>query len=144
MQKISELIIQLRERGYRITPQRQMVLNALWKKGGHATALEVYSTVTDEFPGLNKATVYRTLDFLADEKIVTRSELNGRLLYELAGEEPHHHLHCTNCGNMTHLDNHHFADLLTHLAHEHHFKANLSHLVIPGLCRNCQESMDTK
>ena len=115
-----------------------MVLNALMRSGGHATALEVYGSVTDDFPGLNKATVYRTLDFLADEKIVTRSELNGRLLYEIAGDEPHHHLHCKNCGHMTHLDNHHFSELIQHLAEDHHFQADLSHLVIPGLCGQCQ------
>lgn len=123
-----------------MTPQRRIVLDALMAEDGHATALDLYERVVDTFPSLNRATVYRTLDFFCTEGVVTRSELNGRLLYEIAGEEPHHHLHCAQCGQMVELDNHHFTDLVAHLANEHDFQADLNHLVITGICGDCSRT----
>lgn len=141
--RFAEQLEQIRHMGYRVTPQRQMILETLAEIGHHATALEVYDRITQKLPSINKTTVYRALDFLQEMNLATKSELNGRIYYEIADEETHHHLHCTECGNFTLLDNHHFERLVSHLADEHGFYADINHLVISGICHSCHEQQTT-
>lgn len=129
---------QIREMGYRVTPQREIILEALVRHGGHATALEVYDRVAQQAPSINKATIYRVLEFFCDVQLASKSEIGGQVLYEVVAEEPHHHLLCTECGSVYILSNKHFDGLVEHLAAEHGFQADLNHIVISGLCQYCQ------
>jgi len=129
----------IRELGYRVTPQRQVILDVLFANGGHATPLELFEQVTVQFPCVNRATVYRALDFFCEIQVATKSEIHGNTVYEILEDEPHHHLVCTRCGQVEVLSDAYFSDLVTHLADDHGFLAELRHLVIPGVCRNCQK-----
>ncbi len=131
----------IRQLGYRVTPQRQVILDVLLANGGHATPIEIFEQVNARFPCVNRATVYRALDFFCEIQVATKSEIHGSTVYEIADEESHHHLVCTQCGHVEILGNQHFIDLATHLAEEHGFLPDLKHLVIPGICRGCQEAM---
>ncbi|HUM70867.1 MAG TPA: transcriptional repressor, partial [Chloroflexota bacterium] len=95
---------QIRQMGYRMTPQRQMVLDVLCTQGGHMAAPEVVTAVQLHSPFLNRATVYRALDFLCELQLVTRTEIGGQIVYELAEERPHHHLVCRVCGHAQEWD----------------------------------------
>ncbi len=61
------IIAVLRERGYRITPQREMVVEVIAHNGRHMTADEVLTEVRKRTRAVNVATVYRTLDLLVEE-----------------------------------------------------------------------------
>lgn len=137
--KHSKRLQRMRNLGYRITPQRQIVLDALVDHGGHATALEIVDLVWEKTPTINKATIYRILDFFCATHLVTKTEMGGNTFYEVVGEEPHHHLVCQGCGYMETFSNHHFDELVEHLLEDHGFKADLKHLAISGLCKGCQE-----
>ena len=54
----------IRAQGYRLTPQRQLVLDTLCAMSSHATACEIYDQVSAQMPALNQATVYRTLSLI--------------------------------------------------------------------------------
>ena len=133
-----EQLEQIRSLGHRVTPQRQLILDTLVKHGGHATALEIYDIISQQAPSINKATVYRVLEFFCDVQLAARSEMGGRQYYEVVTEEIHHHLMCTECGTVWVLSDRHFDELVDHLAEEHDFQAELNHLVIPGLCQECR------
>ncbi|KAA3659609.1 MAG: transcriptional repressor [Chloroflexi bacterium] len=129
----------IRQLGYRVTPQRQIILDALLANGGHAPPLEIFEQVNAQFPCVNRATVYRALDFFCEIGIATKSEIHGNTVYEIADEEPHHHLACTQCGHVEVLSNTHFTHLIHHLVEDHGFLPDLNHLIIPGICGSCQE-----
>ncbi|MCA9980397.1 MAG: transcriptional repressor [Anaerolineales bacterium] len=135
---------QLRNNGYRLTPQRQIILEVLHDLGGHLTAGQIYEQVQHRSSAIDRATVYRTLSLLQELHIVHSSRIAGQVYYELADEEPHHHLVCNNCGYIQRLDDHHFRHLVTHLIEEHNFIASMSHLTITGLCGACQETQKTE
>lgn len=137
--KETAVFTKIRQLGYRVTPQRQIILDALFANGGHATPLEIFEQVTAQFPCVNRATVYRALDFFCEMQVATKSEIHGNTVYEIADDDMHHHLVCTRCGQVEILGDQHFSDLVTHLADEHGFLADLNHLVIPGTCQSCQE-----
>ena len=127
----------IREQGFRLTPQRQIIMDALCAIGGHATVGQVYDRVHAATPSIDRATVYRTLHFFRDLRLVVATEIAGEMLYEVAGETPHHHLICRVCGSQQLLSEQHLHDLVEHLQQEHGFTAEINHLVIPGICQDC-------
>ena len=88
----------IREQGYRLTPQRQIIMDALCAFGDHASVNAVYERVHQHSPAIDRATVYRTLHFFHDLQLVTVSEIDGETVYEVAGQAAHHHLICNVCG----------------------------------------------
>ena len=132
----------IREQGYRLTPQRQIIMDALCTIGDHASVNQVYDRVHRDSPAIDRATVYRTLHFFHDLQLVTASEIDGETVYEIAGLSAHHHLICRICGAEQTLHDRDLADLLAYLADKYEFTAELRHLVIPGVCQNCRQQAD--
>jgi len=129
----------LRERGYRITPQRMLILDALRDSDKHISAEEIYAQVHDEYPHINISTVYRTLELLTSLGLATKTDLGeGRVRYHHAEKGQHHHLVCENCGTIIDMDESFFLPLKNALLEKYQFKANISHLAIFGLCAKCQ------
>jgi Fur family ferric uptake transcriptional regulator len=130
---------QIRDRGYRLTPQRALILDALCSLNGHATVNEVYEQVQAQAPAINRATVYRTLAFFCQLQMVSESQMNGATVYEIIQERPHHHLVCRQCGHVSLLEDHHLTELSQQLTQAHGFAADLNHLTISGVCAGCRE-----
>jgi len=130
----------IREEGYRYTPQRQLILDALCSMGGHATVDEVYERVQDRAPTVNLATVYRTMNFLEELDLVVSADIQGQKVYEIARPTPHHHLVCRRCGQIRTIADHDLDELVARLAEEHDFEAEINHLAIPGLCGKCRQT----
>jgi Fur family transcriptional regulator, ferric uptake regulator len=125
----------LRQRGYRMTSQRLAILQAL-HAGGHLSPAQIYERVHQT--GMNEATVYRTLEFLAGNGILLVADRgNGHLAYELSGET-HHHLICRNCGAQLELDPALFAPTISQVENETGYRLNAGHLTFFGLCPECQ------
>ena len=128
----------IREQGYRLTPQRQIIMDALCAIGDHASVNQVYERVHQHSPAIDRATVYRTLHFFHDLQLVTASEIDGETMYEIAGQAAHHHLICSACGTEQTLHDEDLEGLVMHLHETYGFTAELRHLVLPGLCRECR------
>jgi Fur family transcriptional regulator, ferric uptake regulator len=128
----------IREQGYRLTPQRQAIMEALCAIGDHASISDVYERVHAASPVIDRATVYRTLHFFRDLSLVTASEIDGETRYEVAGPAAHHHLICRDCGAEITIEDDDLQGLFDHLAARYGFTAELQHLVIPGVCAGCQ------
>jgi Fur family ferric uptake transcriptional regulator len=135
-----ECAAQMREQGFRVTPQRLLLLDAICEGNGHTTFDEIYERVKSKAPGINQATVYRSLDFLCELRLVVSAEIEGRTVYEIAGETPHHHLVCRKCGGVQDLADFHFEELRSHLLEEHGFKTDLDHMVLNGICAGCMKN----
>jgi Fe2+ or Zn2+ uptake regulation protein len=132
----------IREQGYRLTPQREIILDALCEIGRHATVGEIYDRVQDKAPAIDRATIYRAMKFFCDLQLVVCAEIEGVTVYEIAGRTPHHHLVCRSCGHIQEFDDYHFHDLLHHLKEAHEFRAVIEHLTISGLCSECLEALE--
>src|SRR5690606_39657668 len=129
---------ELRARGYRITPQRQLVLEAVAKLG-HATPEDICAEVRETARGINISTVYRTLELLEKLGLVTHTHLNRNApTYHLASEADHVHLVCRGCGEVTEVSPHMAAGLVSSLEEKLGFETDISHLTVHGHCRNCR------
>lgn len=136
---------QLRKRGFRLTPQREMVLSVLHDIEGHATAEEVHARVQAISSSVDISTVYRTLELLQEFDLVAVFELeDGQRHYELLGVHgPHCHLVCRACGKSVGVDQEVVRPLGERLLRDYGFWADLEHLTIPGLCQDCQARLTT-
>jgi len=129
----------LKDGGLRMTPQRQLILDAIASTRGHISADEVHQQVIRQFPDVNVTTVYRTLEVLEELGLVRHTHFHdGVAQYQRTDEAPHHHLVCMVCHQDTELD----LEVLEPLAHELHrrygFKSDLTHTAIVRICRDCQ------
>jgi Fur family ferric uptake transcriptional regulator len=94
----------LREQGYRLTPQRNLIWEVLRDAGRHMTAEEVAAEVRRTLPDVNLSTVYRTLELLVGLDLVVETRLEGSAsYYEVSPEPTHHHFVCTCCGAVGHF-----------------------------------------
>lgn len=129
----------IREHGHRLTPQRQMILDAVCDAHGHATPDEVYQRVQPQASAINRATVYRTLNFLCDVGLATSTvSPSGHQEYEIVGAEPHHHLVCQQCGDVQQISHSVIGTLFAQIETEYGFTvATNTHLSLFGLCARC-------
>jgi Fur family ferric uptake transcriptional regulator len=128
----------VRERGFRVTPQRQLILDAICEGDGHTTPDEIYKRLSAKTPAINRATVYRNLDFLCEMRLVVATQIGGQMLYEIAGEKPHHHLVCRRCDKIEQVDPETVKALFDKIERERQFKVDMDHLALFGLCAKCQ------
>lgn len=129
---------ELRAKGYRVTPQRQLVLEAV-KELEHATPDEICGKVRETARGVNISTVYRTLELLEELGMVTHTHLgHGAPTYHLAAEADHVHLVCRGCDKVSEVRPEMVAGLVKDLDDQLGFEADVHHLTVFGLCRNCR------
>lgn len=128
-----------RERGYRMTPQRQIMMDAICEGGGHTTLPAIFERVQRKAPAINQATVYRTLHFLLNMGLIVKAEIApGEMVYEIAGRSPHHHLICRGCHHELEIDAQPLAALQREIQQCYGFRIDASHLLLTGLCAHCQ------
>ena len=130
---------QLRERGFRLTPQREIILSVLHDIEGLATAEEIYQRVQRISTSVDISTVYRTLDLLQELNLVSWVDLgDDQRRYELLGVHgPHLHLVCQACGQVLAADLEVAQTFGERLKAEYGFQTALNHLSVPGLCSAC-------
>ncbi len=133
------LTARLRSAGLRATPQRIAILAAL-TLGEHVSPEEVYMRVDELIPGLNRSTVYRTLELFQGVGIVSETDLGGDTHhYELLDKVRHHHLVCQGCGVILELGDELIHPLRHAIAARYDFASQIDHLAIFGLCANCHK-----
>jgi Fur family ferric uptake transcriptional regulator len=127
----------LRAKGYRITPQRQLVLDAVARLE-HGTPDEICAEVQRSASGVNLSTVYRTLELLEELGLVRHAHLTDRApTYHSTATPDHVHLVCRGCGEVTEVAPEIIAPMTDALMERYGFTTDVGHLTIFGTCRNC-------
>jgi Fur family ferric uptake transcriptional regulator len=140
MNHSGDIVKKLTEQGYRLTPQRIMIISAIENSDGHISAEEIYAQVIARYPQVNISTVYRTLELLKQLGLVTETDFGeGRVRYHPVGKGHHHHLVCQDCGAIIDLNESMLAPLKDVLLREYGFSADLRHLAIFGRCVKCSK-----
>ncbi len=127
----------LRAQGYRLTPQREMVLRAV-EHLGHGTPDEILAEVRKDSAAVNISTVYRTLELLEELGLVRHAHLTDRApTYHSTASPTHVHLVCRSCGGVTEVAPE-VVEPMTGTLREHYgFTTDVGHLTVFGTCRDC-------
>jgi Fur family transcriptional regulator, ferric uptake regulator len=133
---------QLRQRGLRLTPQREMILVALHQIGSPASAEEIHSLVIEKSSCIELSTIYRTLDLLFSMNLVNVIDSGDKQrMFELKGNNlPHLHAVCKECGKIIGVELDLMQPFLDYLNNELHFSADLGNFNLQGLCAECAEA----
>lgn len=130
---------ELRNNGYRVTAQRTILLETIAHLGGHLNVQEVFQAARERLPGLNLATVYRTVESLHDAGLIDwytpGSEPRRFALRDR--QHPHGHLVCRKCGAVTDLDLALAKPFTREVRVSSGFQIEGSHLTLRGLCSEC-------
>ncbi|MFI2303063.1 Fur family transcriptional regulator [Actinacidiphila glaucinigra] len=127
----------LRQRGYRLTPQRQLVLEAV-DALEHATPDDILTEVRKTASGINISTVYRTLELLEELGLVSHAHLgHGAPTYHLADRHHHMHLVCRDCESVIEADVSVAEPLTARLRETYGFETDMKHFAIFGRCAEC-------
>lgn len=141
----SQALGSLKAIGYRLTPQRVMVLNAIGERKGHICAEEIYDKVCEVYPYIDLATVYRTLQLLKKLHLVTEIDVgSGSAQFELTKKDRHHHMVCSQCGNAFDLSHRYLETFRQALVEEFGFEPDVEHFAISGLCKTCAQKGKTR
>jgi Fur family transcriptional regulator, ferric uptake regulator len=130
----SDWRVRLREKGYRLTPQRELILEAV-ERLGHATPDEVLAEVRTHSTAVNASTVYRTLEVLEELGLIRHAHLSDRApTYHSTSEHEHFHLVCRNCHKVISVDPDVLTSVSDRLVAEHGFRIDVGHLTVFGTC----------
>jgi Fur family ferric uptake transcriptional regulator len=139
----TSLAEKLRERGLRLTPQRQLILEAVHGLG-HATPEQIHHAVQERVAGVNITTVYRTLELLEELGLVTHTHLShGSPTYHAAGEHQHVHLVCRNCGSIIEVAPEVLQPVTDRLREQRGFRVDIGHVALFGVCADCGSKADS-
>jgi Fur family ferric uptake transcriptional regulator len=140
MKQPVDMSSRLSELGYRLTPQRLMVVKAVEEADSHISAEEIYLQIRARYPHMNISTVYRTLELLSELGLVTETDMgDGRVRYHSIGKGHHHHLVCQKCGEIIDVEESMLSPLRDEIGQRYGFEVNMKHLAFFGLCSKCRE-----
>jgi len=101
MKSSDELTALFRERGFRVTPQRQAIFRLLQGNDTHPTVESLFERARAEMPTISLKTVYQTVhDLEALDEVQVLDLGTGSLRVDPNVEDDHHHLVCTSCGRV--------------------------------------------
>ncbi|MCX7841605.1 MAG: transcriptional repressor [Clostridia bacterium] len=133
---------QLKERGYKLTSQRQAVLDVLLDhEGQHLSTEEIYELVKRKNPDIGLATVYRTLLLMDSMELVYKLDFDdGLSRYEInkhTEDHRHHHLICTQCGCVAEVEEDLLESLEEQILRKNKFVVKDHRVKFYGLCEKC-------
>ena len=137
--RFDELIAALKERNFRMTPQRVELVRLIAASEGHPSAAQFYERVRERFPTMSQATVYKTLALLKEIDQVLEIELGDNHHYDGNRPQPHPHLICTRCGKI--MDGNLDFDIaaIQELEKVSGYQIRRHQIAFYGLCADCQK-----
>jgi Fe2+ or Zn2+ uptake regulation protein len=132
----------LRQRGIRLTRQRQLLLDLIEQSGEHLDAETLYTLAHERDPKLNRVTVYRTLKTLKEGGLVDELDLmhygGDQHYYETRRKQEHAHIICLRCGRVEEF----YGDPLSRLRRQVEatfgFQILIARTEIGGYCSHCR------
>ena len=140
--KNQELKQVLREHELKATNQRVALLKLLDATNEHFDAEEIYLELLKNQKNVSRATVYRSLDALVEQDLVTKLDFgDGRMRFERSkGEDEHHdHLICEECGKVIEFFNPEMEAQQLSVCKEHDFMPSVHTMHIFGICSECKK-----
>lgn len=133
----------LQTRGKRLTQQKQLLLDTIFKRHEHFDADDLVDELRQDKSNAttaSRSTIYRFLDELVEAGLLRSMTLNGRSVYEHDyGYPQHDHLHCEKCDKLIEFQSDELRELRKAVAALHNFRVKGHRLIINGICEACSQ-----
>lgn len=130
----------LRTKGFKMTPQRELIFRAFFEMGKHVSVDELYARVRQKDASVGYSTVWRNLKLIC--KVGLAEEVNlgdGITRYDRMTDTPHGHFFCTACKNLFEFDMENIIGQLAMISRDNDFAPSGFKIEIQGLCRDCRD-----
>ena len=138
MLKPKEVTALLRERGFKVTPQRLAVYNVLSHTTAHPNAEMLYRKLQRYYPTMRLATVYKTLSILCEVGLAQELNVSEDAFRYDANTQPHPHVRCTCCGRVDDIMDLSTDSLEAQAASETGYQIEAHQYYFFGVCPSCQ------
>src|SRR3954468_14072726 len=139
---LDSIEVSLKQRGVRLTRQRQILLDLIDKSGKHLDAESLYHMAQALDPKLNRVTVYRTLKMLKAGGLVDELDLmhygGDQHYYETRLKQEHAHVICLRCGKVEEFFGEPLQRLRKQIESHFGFQVLLARTEVGGYCAHCQ------
>lgn len=132
----------LKTRGFKMTPQRDLIFRSFFEMDKHVSVDELYDKVRQKNSSVGYSTVWRNLKLIC--KVGLAEEVNlgdGVTRYDRVTDAPHGHLFCLGCKELVEFGAQQVLDFLTVTAGEHDFAPEAFKIEIQGYCAKCREAI---
>lgn len=129
----------LKEKGFKVTPQRIAVYDVLMNTKEHPTVEVIYNKLQPMYPTMSLATVYKSLEMFKELNLV--QELNvgeDKFRYD-ANVKPHPHITCISCGKVDDVDDEMFFNLSEQVSTKTGYQITGQKLYFYGHCPKCKQ-----
>ena len=135
-----KVIVTLKQHGYKLTPQRRVVIQTIISSHDHLTPAAIYEKVHQDYPDIGLVTIYRTLEILAKLGLICELHAGDSCRsYTISALGHHHHLICSECGTVVDFPGFGLGDMEQNLSRETGFRIDGHLLEFIGLCQTCQK-----
>lgn len=139
---MSVFLEKISSNGYKLTPQRRLILKVMEDKDMPMTAEDIAREIRKERPGVSLATVYRNLNLLVGINLVNKFHGGGEAaLYQLARRHEHH-MTCLVCGRIINLPFCPLKGEINDIAGRYGFEIKGHYFEITGYCGDCRLKID--
>jgi len=133
----------LRTKGYKMTPQRELIFRSFFEMDKHVSVDELYDRVRRKDTSVGYSTVWRNLKLICQVGLAQEVKVgDGITRYDRVTSAPHGHLFCLKCRRLIEFDAAQVLDFLTSAAARHDFSAEGFKIEIQGYCAACRELPD--
>ena len=136
--RFDELLVALRERNFRLTPQRVELVRLIAASDGHPSASQLYAKIQTQFPTMSQATVYKTLALLKEMNQVLEIDLRDDSRYDGNRLDPHPHLICMKCNKIVDGDLELDLSSIRKLEKTSGYQIVRPQIAFYGLCPKCR------
>ena len=135
------LLQEMASRRVRLTAQRRLLVGIIQNADRHLDAATLLETARKQDPGVNRATVYRTLSLLKKLALIDELDLmhleGEKHYYEARPRSDHLHLACFGCGKILEYASPAFERLKKEIAEQSRFEIQATRLEVGGVCADC-------
>jgi Fur family peroxide stress response transcriptional regulator len=136
--RFKELITALKERDFRLTPQRVELVRLIATSEGHPSAAQLHARIKRQFPTMSHATVYKTLALLKEMGQLVEIDLHGDSHYDGNRPYPHPHLVCIQCNKIIDGEADFDPSAIHKLEQASGYQILRSQVMFYGLCPECK------
>ncbi len=131
----------LREKGFKVTPQRLAVYKVLSATTAHPNAETIYRELQPKYPTMSLATVYKTLDILSELGLVQVLNVGEESFRYDANTDSHPHVHCMACGRVDDIFGVDDTDFVERISSKTAYSLTGKQIYFYGICPDCQKKM---
>jgi Fur family peroxide stress response transcriptional regulator len=128
----------LRDQGFKVTPQRLAIYQALASTKSHPSAEMIFNELQPIYPTMSLATVYKTIEILKELNLVQILNAGEDSFRYDARTESHPHIRCLACGRVDDLDHVNHGDFISQVSGKTTYKITGQQFYFYGVCPKCQ------